>query len=453
MKKYIARIVLPIFNKIYGYYKEREEIIQNKNKEITIQKFQSIGAHFHLNGVNHFFSSPDKIIIGNNVHIEDNAYFKTEGGLIIGNNTHISKNVTIFTVNNNYEGKSLPHDNIPVYKPVIIGENVFIGMNASISFGVTIGDGAIIEIGTVVNRDVAPLEIVGPAKAITIDKRNLNHYSNLNSNKAFSGVNGSLLNKSQIESFLPSYNQNRLKPIVFVLGTGRSGTVSITKIFNQHPNCKAFHEDVYQLIRLSTHLEYNKNKDVIYKELKAILNTKIWNAAESQVIVHSDQRLWNFIPFLSNYFPNSKFIHLVREPKSCIKSMVLRNWYQDNEYPNYSIWDWAKYRLRGDLVNAFSVEEWAKMSNVKKCAWYYYHINTRIANDLNKLNSSRRLSIKLEDLNDDFDKVLEFLNLKKMDLEIFKSNIIRKKDRLRAKEMNINSLISEIDEAIKLYDI
>ena len=45
--------------------------------------------------------------------------------------------------------------------PVTIGSDVWIGTGATIMSGVTIGDGAVIAARSVVNRDVAPYEIVG----------------------------------------------------------------------------------------------------------------------------------------------------------------------------------------------------------------------------------------------------------------------------------------------------
>ena len=49
-----------------------------------------------------------------------------------------------------------------------MGNDVWIGANCSVLEGVTIGDGAVIGANAVVNRNVAPFDIVGgvPAKKI-----------------------------------------------------------------------------------------------------------------------------------------------------------------------------------------------------------------------------------------------------------------------------------------------
>ncbi len=52
--------------------------------------------------------------------------------------------------------------------PVVIGNDVWIGRESTIMTGVTIGDGAVVAACSVVNRDVAPYEVVGgnPVKRV-----------------------------------------------------------------------------------------------------------------------------------------------------------------------------------------------------------------------------------------------------------------------------------------------
>ena len=80
-------------------------------------------------------SSPSRIKIGDNVHINDNAYIRAEGGVTIGDNTHISRNLVLYTINHHYDGQRLPYDDTFVEKPVNIGRNVWIGMNVCITQG------------------------------------------------------------------------------------------------------------------------------------------------------------------------------------------------------------------------------------------------------------------------------------------------------------------------------
>jgi|GEM_PF-379412 len=135
-------------------------------------------------------TSPENLFLGENIHINDNAFIRAEGGLRIGDHTHISRDVVIYTMNHQYEGKRLPYDEQKVLKPVVIGKNVWIGMNVSITPGVTIGDGAIIGLGTVVAKDVPPLSVIGNPPAQVIKQRDEDLYKQLDETEAYSGMSG-----------------------------------------------------------------------------------------------------------------------------------------------------------------------------------------------------------------------------------------------------------------------
>lgn len=443
LKKQIKKITKKYLDRIYFYFKNKDKELTFKKKQELISKMLNAGFGLRLNGEKHVFSSPKKVIIGNNVHIGNNFFAKTEGGLIIGDNTHISRNVTIYTENHNYQGKGLPYDNTTVHKPVKIGLNVWIGMNVSIVPGVSIGDGAIIGMGTIVNRNIEPMEIIGSPRSITIKNRNEEHYNKLVKEKAFGGRNGKLLTKNELTSYFRSYKDQRNNPVLFVLGTGRSGTTSISSFFNSHPDCKAFHEHFQQIIRISTEFAYSKDTRVL-KELESIFEIQSWEAKEGQLLVHIDQRFWNLVPFLSKYFPNSKFIHLIREPYSCIKSMAARYWYMDNEYPELNYQDWAMYRLQGDKVGEMSTLEWNAMSQIEKCTWYWCYINDTISSSLDLLPLERKLKINLEDLDKVKEKMLNFLNLNYLPLVITKENKVRSHHKDTYTQLNDDSSINVI---------
>ena len=241
IKKFIDPIILRVRRRIRHF----DKLDVDKRKHHIIKSLQSAGYNLRLNGESHSITQPASAIIGNNVHIGNNAYFSTEGGLIIGDNTHISRNVTIYTQNHNYSGGGLPYDETTVYKPVTIHNNVWIGMNVSIIPGITIGEGAIIGLGTLINRNIEPYEIVGNIKCSTLKYRDKDIYNTLNGKNSFGGINGKLISQQELEYFKPSYKENKTKDIVFILSTGRSGSKTIVDILNEHTQCKAYHEDIH----------------------------------------------------------------------------------------------------------------------------------------------------------------------------------------------------------------
>lgn len=154
----------------------------------TKKSFGKCGERVRLRHRSNFIH-PEKIIMGNNIHIGERAWWRADGGIIIGDNTIISRNCTIFTANHNYVGEVLPYDRTLVCKEVKIGSQVWIGMNVMIAQGVTIGDGAIIAMGTVVTKDVPPLAIVGSHGSRILKYRDKEHYESLLSQGAFLKIN------------------------------------------------------------------------------------------------------------------------------------------------------------------------------------------------------------------------------------------------------------------------
>ncbi len=447
MKKFILHyidvLVLFIYRRIKLVKNKDVEILKEKKKEKLLYK----GYGLKLNGSHWVFSQPKKIILGNNIHIGNNAYFKSEGGIIIGDNTHISRNVTIYTVNHNYNGRVLPYDESSDHKPVEIEENVWIGMNVVIVPGVKIGKGAIIGIGTVVNRNVEPLEIVGSPKIQSLKFRDTDHYKRLNHNQKYGGINGKALKPNELNLFKSTYEQNKDKEIIFILGTGRSGTKSITDVLNKNPKCKALHENILQLIRIGSLFEYDKD-EIYLNEIKRIFEHKIYEADQSQTLILSDQRFWNLIPFLSSYFKNAKFIHVVRNPLDSILSMASRGWYQPNEYPEIVNHDWAKYRLDGAKCGFYSQEDWQSLSPIEKCAWYYAFVNRSIEKSLLTLSTEQYLRVELNNLDEDINKLAEFIGYSDFEFTPMIKNVSRPEYAENKKQIDKEKAKKEIDSIL-----
>jgi acetyltransferase-like isoleucine patch superfamily enzyme len=132
------------------------------------------------------------MVIGNNVHVNRNAFIRAEGGLKIGDNVHIGSNLVIYTINHNYIGRALPYDHTVIRKKVSIEKNVWIGMGVTIVPGVSIGEGAVIGAGTVVTRDVPSLAVIGSRPPRIIKYRDRNHYMELESKHLYGGIEGRL---------------------------------------------------------------------------------------------------------------------------------------------------------------------------------------------------------------------------------------------------------------------
>ena len=110
-----------------------------------------------------------KIVIGDNVHINNNFFICSEGeGIEIGENTLIGINCQIMDSDFHDLRPERRTTGIPKTAKVIIGKNVFIDNNVSILKGVTIGDNSVIANGAIVTKSVPGNTIVGgnPASII-----------------------------------------------------------------------------------------------------------------------------------------------------------------------------------------------------------------------------------------------------------------------------------------------
>lgn len=161
------------------------------------KKIKQVGKCVRFNGIS-TITGLENIIIGNNVHIGNNAFIRGEGGLFIGDNTHISRNLVLYTINHNYEGELLPYDKTHRYRKVVIEKNVWIGMNVVILPGTHIEEGAIIGAGAVVAGKIPKCAIYVASTGKIIKYRNMQHYELLEKQRRYGGINGKELPKQCI---------------------------------------------------------------------------------------------------------------------------------------------------------------------------------------------------------------------------------------------------------------
>src|SRR5690606_4205543 len=99
-------------------------------------------------------------------------------------------------------------------------------------------------------------------------------------------------------------------------------------------------------------------------------------------------------------------------------SMYERGWYAIDEYPNVVKHDWAKYRLNGYLINEFTEDEWANLSALERCSWYYFYVNNYIKTSLEQLPKNKTLKLELETLSEKTNLLLNFCGLLKMPIDL-----------------------------------
>lgn len=105
----------------------------------------------------------NKVKIGRNVVVMNNALFMAAGGITIEDNAMVAANAQL--ISNNHD---LYDHAVLTCKPVLLKRNCWIGAGATILPGVTVGVNAVVAAGAVVTKNVEDNTVVGgnPAKVI-----------------------------------------------------------------------------------------------------------------------------------------------------------------------------------------------------------------------------------------------------------------------------------------------
>ena len=93
------------------------------------------------------------------------------------------------------------------------------------------------------------------------------------------------------------------------------------------------------------------------------------------IYIESNHLLYGVIDLVTELFPNSKVIWIIRDPRSWVRSAL-----SAGAYHLYGIWDWDSINLS---IRAYNFPDdpdrnrWKKMSKFEKYCWYYARVNYR----------------------------------------------------------------------------
>ncbi len=205
----------------------------------------------------------------------------------------------------------------------------------------------------------------------------------------------------------------KTKKIIFIASSGRSGTLSLANLISQKNNIEIYHEYLFDVIL------YNAVK---YK-MKLISKKAILEVIENTYglsVFHSDKEIWvdcsNAIPWiikpLFEIFPNSKFIHLIRDGRKVTSSFY--NKFKDIMYSDHAVncmINWLENRKKYKepppdkkywrpipLNNTKDLYNFKILNQFERICYYWNEINLQIENDFKLIPNKQRLTIKFEDL-------------------------------------------------------
>ncbi|MDP8218131.1 MAG: sulfotransferase [Candidatus Theseobacter exili] len=190
------------------------------------------------------------------------------------------------------------------------------------------------------------------------------------------------------------------KQVFFIFGVIRSGTAFLAHVLNKSENALVAHETViddywYQV-------EAYQSEEKAFKYLSTTRRKKLY-----LMIKDNPNKIYGEInPFLRRFaksvpkvFPEAKVLHLVRDGRDVVRSIMCR----------------ATFGKKDPLINkivpdknSFYYEKWTTMTRFEKVCWFWQ-------NDTKYLDENTKYTVKLEKLRADYtyfkEKILDYLDL------------------------------------------
>ena len=190
---------------------------------------------------------------------------------------------------------------------------------------------------------------------------------------------------------------------VFVLSTGRVGTMLLTRLFELEKGLHIEHEALPEMLYTGklayadpSNIEFTKGAFMAGR-YEAIRDCQLQNLR----YVETNNRLTFFAPAMAALFPNAKFIHLLRHPDSFVSSGIQRNWYTGK-----TITDEGRIAPAKDS----GIE-----SQQDKIAWLWNATNAFIEDFKEGAGKDRTLTVRSEDLfsnTEEAERILNWLDFK-----------------------------------------
>lgn len=184
--------------------------------------------------------------------------------------------------------------------------------------------------------------------------------------------------------------QNEYQPL-FVLSTGRCGTLFLTKLLENIKELDVLHTPKPEFFYYSrmAYQKYLEQPDVVKQVfLASRMELVIDSYRRNRIYVETNNRITFFAYAINEVFPKARFIHLIRHPADFVRSGVRREWYSGKDKNDL-----------GRIRPGNEMREWAKYSTIEKISWLWNETNKFIEDFKTDLNNNERiLTVKAEDL-------------------------------------------------------
>ena len=222
----------------------------------------------------------------------------------------------------------------------------------------------------------------------------------------------------------------RLEKLIFVATTGRSGTLTMAKLFEAVPGCMALHEPYPAMknkVLTAASNGDNAYVDHVYRTVKSV-NIRRSASGHRYYLEANHLFIKTFIKQVVEDFGDKvSIVHLVRSPLSVANSIYRLQDYPGTEEGNH--W-WLDYRAPTNRIRIGPIlDNDPEFSHpFYKALWYWFEVEVRIAEWKEKLSEVPFIRFETEWFNDR-DKTFELL--RKLHIEFKEDNILK---RIKKKE-------------------
>lgn len=182
-------------------------------------------------------------------------------------------------------------------------------------------------------------------------------------------------------------------PTLFVMFTGRCGSVTLMKLLELSSSVISKHEPRPTLLDIQQEM-YDRRFDNTEEDEKIFIENRsdVLNEAVSENKIYAESTLLRFfLPSILKILPNSKILHLYRHPGGAITSFMRRGWYSNHHLD--------EYRLK-PTYDDLCYDKWKTWRPFEKNCWIWHSINSYMIECAEKFGNNRIIRMKFEQLID-----------------------------------------------------
>jgi hypothetical protein len=201
---------------------------------------------------------------------------------------------------------------------------------------------------------------------------------------------------------LTEHRGKNLEWLIFTATTGRSGTMSLARIFSAVDSCASYHEpwpDMHGEELVNLDVDNNPYARFLYKTVKSV-NIRRYARGMRYYFEANHMFIKSFYPYVLEDFPGKiKVIHLFRDPVKVANSIYSLGHYPGNETGN--MW-YLDYRAPSNKIRVAEILDGDENYDhvFYKCLWYWYEIEERVKDFREQHPNVPVVDFRTEDLND-----------------------------------------------------